>query len=118
MDVTTGRLERIEETQEAHTTALRAIGDKLDRIIEILTPPDTQGPTLDEILAQLVAIITDQGALLRRVDRRTGAMAAAMGLEGADGLEGLPGGVERPPNGSAREGRSNGHALDGGHLSP
>ena len=118
MDATPARLERIEDTQEAHTAALRSIGDKLDRIIEILTPPDSQGPTLDEILAQLVAIITDQGALLRRVDRRTGAMALAMGVEEADSPAGQAEGSGRPPNGDSHQGHLNGHAAGEGHPPP
>ncbi|MCE2580461.1 hypothetical protein LDL36_18645 [Komagataeibacter sp. FNDCR1] len=51
---------------------LRAIEDKLSLIIEILSPEDSDGPTLDEILGRLVTLIAAQNPMLRRIDLTTG----------------------------------------------
>ena len=51
---------------------LRAIEDKLSLIIEILSPEDSDGPTLDEILGRLVTVIAAQNPMLRRIDLTTG----------------------------------------------
>ena len=50
----------------------RAIEDKLSLIIEILSPEDSDGPTLDEILGRLVTLIAAQNPMLRRIDLTTG----------------------------------------------
>jgi len=51
---------------------LRVIEDKLSLIIEILSPEDSDGPTLDEILGRLVTLIAAQNPMLRRIDLTTG----------------------------------------------
>ena len=51
---------------------LRAIEDKLSLIIEIFSPEDSDGPTLDEILGRLVTLIAAQNPMLRRIDLTTG----------------------------------------------
>ena len=51
---------------------LRAIEDKLSLIIEILSPEDSDGPMLDEILGRLVTLIAAQNPMLRRIDLTTG----------------------------------------------
>ncbi|NHN93144.1 hypothetical protein [Acetobacter sicerae] len=70
-----------ETTERPDTTAsrdddirerLRAIEDKLSLIIEILSPEESDGPTLDEILGRLVTLIASQSPLLRRIDLTTG----------------------------------------------
>lgn len=100
----------IRATQDVHTTALRAIGDQLDRIIEILTPPEHGGPTLDEILARLIGQIAEQNILLRRIDQRTILIATTVGA----------GQAEADGAGEGREAHhSNGHGgNDHDHTPP
>ncbi len=98
------RLTEIEDTQTDHGIALRGVTERLDRIIEILTPPDSAGPTLDEILAQLVAVISDQTLILRRIDGRTAAIGSRLGI----GEEAVP----LPP--VADDGRSEGDQRGNG----
>lgn len=94
------RLSTIEDTQTDHGIALRGVTERLDRIIEILTPPDSAGPTLDEILAQLVTVISDQTLILRRIDGRTAAIGSRLGVDEEEApappaAEARPGGGER-----------------------
>lgn len=100
------RLAAIEASQAEHGAALRGIGERLDRILEILTPPDSAGPTLDEILAQLVTVISDQTFILRRLDGRTAAMAVEMGLEEVE----LPAPSSASGRRSGKADKLNGHA--------
>ena len=62
------QLSTIQETQREHSVALRSIADGITQLLDILTPKVTDGPTLDEILAQLVTQIGDQGVILRRIE--------------------------------------------------
>ncbi|GBQ43431.1 hypothetical protein AA0616_0105 [Komagataeibacter nataicola NRIC 0616] len=64
-DITAGQDDDIRER-------LRMIEDKLSLIIEILSPKESDGPTLDEILGRLVTLIAAQSPLLRRIDLTTG----------------------------------------------
>ena len=65
------QIAEVRVTQSEHGETLRAIHGDLARIIEILTPTAMDGPTLDEILAQLVVQLGEQGVVLRRIDGRT-----------------------------------------------
>lgn len=65
------QLEAIQETQREHGAVLRSITDTLAQLLDILTPKVMDGPTLDEILAQLVSQVSDQGVMLRRIDGTT-----------------------------------------------
>lgn len=50
---------------------LRTILERLDDIVGLLTPKTGEGPTLDELLARLIELVTDQTVLLKRIDDRT-----------------------------------------------
>ena len=104
------QLTGVREGQEEHSASLRAISDKLDRLIEILTPKETDGPTLDEILAMLVAQIAQQNVLLRRIDERTGEIHEHLGIDtphvahmDGDQLRVAPGAVAGGANGSGSQ---------------
>jgi hypothetical protein len=81
-------------TIAAHGQVLRLISEQLGIIIEKLTPELGDGPTLQELLAELVARVGDNGALLRRIDRRTDSMATSLpddvvrAIKGASGADG------------------------------
>jgi hypothetical protein len=81
-------------TLAAHGQVLRVISEQLGIIIEKLTPKLGDGPTLQELLAELVARVGDNGALLRRIDRRTDSMATSLpddvvrAMKGACGANG------------------------------
>jgi hypothetical protein len=81
-------------TLEAHGQVLRLISEQLGIVIEKLTPELGDGPTLQELLAELVARVGDNGALLRRIDRRTDSMATSLrddvvrAMKGASGANG------------------------------
>jgi len=51
---------------------LRIIDDKVTLILAALTPKESDGPTLDDILARMVTLVTEQRPLLRRIDSTTG----------------------------------------------
>jgi hypothetical protein len=87
-------------TLATHTQVLRLISEQLAIVIEKLTPEAGDGPTLQELLAELVARVGDNGALLRRIDRRTESMAMS-----------LPDDVVRAMKGAAG---ANGHGAAGG----
>ena len=72
------RLARLERSQEeirdeitAQGGLLRTLLERTDEIIRLLTPAPSDGPTLEELLAQMVAMINDQGATLKRLDVRS-----------------------------------------------
>jgi hypothetical protein len=73
-DLATGQAAII-TTLGTQSQMLRVITEQLGVIIEKLTPQAGDGPTLQELLAELVARTGDNGALLRRIDRRTESMA-------------------------------------------
>lgn len=54
-----------------HTAMLRTVLERLDQLVQLLTPKPSDGPTLDELLAGLVTLISDQAVLLKRIDART-----------------------------------------------
>jgi hypothetical protein len=91
----------------AHTQVLRLISEQLAIVIEKLTPEAGDGPTLQELLAELVARVGDNGALLRRIDRRTESMAMSLpvdvvrAMNGATGANGNGEGAH-PGNGPVR----------------
>ncbi|WP_424140222.1 hypothetical protein [Roseomonas chloroacetimidivorans] len=53
------------------STLLRLLLERLDQVVQLLTPKPSEGPTLDELLAGLVSLISDQAVLLKRIDART-----------------------------------------------
>jgi hypothetical protein len=94
-------------TLAAHGQVLRLISEQLGIIIEKLTPELGDGPTLQELLAELVARVGDNGALLRRIDRRTDSMATSLpddvvrAMKGASGANGHGAAAGNGANGSA-----------------
>jgi hypothetical protein len=94
-------------TLEAHGQVLRLISEQLGVIIEKLTPELGDGPTLQELLAELVVRVGDNTALLRRIDRRTDSMATSLpddvvrAMKGASGANGHGAAGGRDANGSA-----------------
>ena len=73
---------------------LRLIAERLGLVLEKLYPEESDGPSLQELLAELVGRTGDNTALLRRIDQRTESMAihllstADRTMEGADGANG------------------------------
>ena len=88
-------------TLATHTQVLRLICEQLAIVIEKLTPEAGDGPTLQELLAELVVRVGDNGAILRRIDRRTDSMATS-----------LPDDVVRAMKGASG---ANGHGTADGH---
>ena len=93
---------------------LRLIAERLGLVLEKLYPEESDGPNLQELLAELVGRTGDNTALLRRIDQRTESMAIHLlstvdrTMEGADGANG---------NGANGNGsspiRTDGHRPDG-----
>ena len=53
------------------TAMLRTVLERLDELVQLLTPKPSEGPTLDELLGELVTLVSDQTGLLKRIDART-----------------------------------------------
>ena len=53
------------------TAMLRTVLERLDDLVELLTPKPSEGPTLDELIGGLVTLVSDQTVLLKRIDART-----------------------------------------------
>ena len=91
----------------AHSEILRLLAEQLSIVIEKLTPEPGEGPTLQELLAELVARVGDNGALLRRIDRRTDSMATSLpdevarAMRAASGANGHGAGAGDCTNGGA-----------------
>jgi len=86
---------------------LRLITERLCILLGKLTPEVGEGPTLQEMLAELVTRVGDNGALLRRIDRRTESMAMALpddivrAMKAASGVN-MHGAARHDANGGAR----------------
>jgi hypothetical protein len=76
-DIKAGQTEII-ETLNTQAQVLRLIAERLGVIIEKLTPEVGEGPSMQELLAELVVRVGDNAALLRRIDRRTESMAMSL----------------------------------------
>ncbi len=89
---------------------LRLIAERLGLVLEKLYPEESDGPSLQELLAELVGRTGDNTALLRRIDQRTENMAihllstADRTMEGSDGA-----------NGNGANGHSSGPVRTDGH---
>jgi hypothetical protein len=105
-DLTAGQAQII-GTLGRQTEILRLIAEQLSLVLEKLTPQVGEGPTLQELLAELVARVGDNGALLRRIDRRTESMAMSLpgdvvrAMKAAIGANGNSGNGRGAANGSA-----------------
>ncbi len=89
-DLKAGQTEII-ETLNTQAQVLRLIAERLGVIIEKLTPEVSEGPSMQELLAELVARVGDNGALLRRIDRRTESMAMSLPDDVVRAMKGAPG---------------------------
>ena len=62
----------VDEQFDAIHESLRALHQRQTLILELLTPEEREGPTLDDLLARIVTLIADQRPVLRRIDHTTG----------------------------------------------
>ena len=86
--------EQIAAAVGQQTAMLRTALERLDELIQLLTPKPSEGPTLDELLGGLVTLVSDQTVLLKRIDARTAVLVEphlqvdavlATGHDGANG---------------------------------
>lgn len=63
----------VDEQFDAIHESLRALHQRQTLILELLTPEERDGPSLDDLLARIVTLIADQRPVLRRIDHTTGA---------------------------------------------
>lgn len=61
----------VDEQFDAIHEALRGLHQRQTLILELLTPEDREGPSLDDLLARIVTLIADQRPVLRRIDHTT-----------------------------------------------
>jgi hypothetical protein len=94
---------------EAQGAILRPLSEQLGVVIEKLTPALDDGPTMQELLAELVARVGDNGALLRRIDRRTDSMATSLPDDVVRAMKGT--------SGTNGYGAAAGHGADGSAAS-
>ena len=94
--------EGIAKALDGQGELLRSIVERLGLILEKLYPEATEGPTLQELLAEMVVRLGDQSVLLNRIDRRTESMAASLPVDVVRAITGA--------NGANGNGRANGHA--------
>ncbi len=98
-DLKSGQAE-IAATLTAQSAVLRLIAEQLRVVLEKLTPQIGEGPTIEELLAELVKRVGENGAFLRRIDRRTDSMAMSLANDGAGAMKGAGG-----ANGNGGDGR-------------
>ena len=79
---------------------MRLIAERLGLVLEKLTPVVGEGPTLQELLAELVMRVGENGAFLRRIDRRTESMAMSLAGGVTRDMREVPG-----ANGDGNDGR-------------
>lgn len=92
----------IAKALEGQGELLRSIAERLGLVLEKLYPEATEGPTLQELLAEMVIRLGDQTVLLNRIDRRTESMASSLPADVVRAITGASG-----ANGN---GRADGHA--------
>ena len=102
-DIKAGQTEII-ETLNTQAQVLRLIAERLGVIIEKLTPEVGEGPSMQELLAELVVRVGDNAALLRRIDRRTESMAMSLPDDVVRAMKGLPGANGNGANGHGPSG--------------
>ena len=100
---------QIAGTLEAQGAILRLLAEQLGVVIEKLTPELGDGPSMQELLAELVARVGDNGALLRRIDRRTDSMATSLPDDVVRAMKGT--------SGTNGYGAAAGHGADGSAAS-
>jgi hypothetical protein len=90
---------------------MRLHGEALTRILEILTPAETEqsGPPLHELLAQLISRLDRQSVMLKDILAAQGNLARNLPLDVARVIDDNYGAGGPPPAGAA----GNGHATGG-----
>jgi hypothetical protein len=73
--------EAIHDAVAAQGETLRLILERLGLILERLTPDAGDGPTLTDLLTELVGRVGENWAMLRRIDMRTQGMASDVAAE-------------------------------------
>ena len=81
-DLKSGQAE-IAVALKAQSAVLRLLAEQLGVILEKLTPQVGEGPTIEELLAEPGERVGENGAFLRRIDRRTDSMAISLADNGA-----------------------------------
>lgn len=104
-DLKAGQTEII-ETLNTQAQVLRLIAERLGVIIEKLTPEVGEGPSMQELLAELVVRVGDNGTLLRRIDHRTESMAMSLPDDVVRAMKGAPGANGNGANGPDPSGRT------------
>jgi len=66
------RLDQLIDLQIQTLELTQTVDAKLTVLLELMTPKDKEGPTLDDILARMVEMLGDQAPYLRRIDTTTG----------------------------------------------
>ena len=94
--------EIIAKILEGQGDLLRTVVERLGLILEKLYPEATEGPTLHELLAEMVIRMGDQSVLLNRIDRRTESMATSLPADVVKAITGA--------SGANGDDRVNGHA--------
>ncbi len=98
-DLTSGQA-KIAGAQETQNQLLRLIAERLGLLLEKLTPQIGEGPTMQELLAELVRRVGENEAFLRRIDRRTESIAMSLANDGPGSMRGASG-----ANGDGSDGR-------------
>jgi hypothetical protein len=73
--------EAIRDAVAAQGETLRLILERLGLILERLTPDAGDGPTLTDLLTELIGRVGENWAMLRRIDVRTERMASGVAAE-------------------------------------
>ena len=73
--------EAIRDAVAAQGETLRLILERLRLILERLTPDAGDGPTLTDLLTELIGRVGENWAMLRRIDVRTEGMASDVAAE-------------------------------------
>ena len=85
--------QQIAEAIRTLTALLRTVLERLDDVVQLLTLSPGEGPTLDELLAKIVALISDQGTLLKHTNDGVRLLVQQLLQPGSVGpaAEGTPG---------------------------
>lgn len=60
------------------TGMLKAVIERLDALANLLVPAEKDGPSLNEILAELITVLKEQSEMLGRVDGRLTALGTVL----------------------------------------
>lgn len=60
----------------AQSALLRALTEQIAALIQMLTPGEQEGPSLDDLIARLITLIENQGVALARIDAKVTALGS------------------------------------------